>query len=291
VISIVVPAHDEATVLARCLGALLAGAAPGEFEIVVVCNGCTDETATEARRFGAAVRVLEIAASSKIEALRAGDAVATGFPRFYVDADVVLGTAAVRAVARELTEPTPLAVAAPRAEVDLHDRPWAVRAFYRVWTSLPFFGDGFVGAGVYAFSAHGRARFGDFPRLVADDGFARLVGKPEERRTVAGAAFTFFPPRTLRALLGVMTRIRAGRLELHRTFPELLANETTRPARSLAFLLRRPDLWAPACAYLPLMLLAELRARWWLRARRNVPWGQDRSSRRPATPAAPGGLP
>ena len=54
--SIVIAAYNEAAVIGRCLDALLAGAAPGEFDVTVVANGCTDDTAEVAapgRRTGA----------------------------------------------------------------------------------------------------------------------------------------------------------------------------------------------------------------------------------------------
>lgn len=276
--SIVVPAHDEANVIARCLGSALADAAPGEFEVVVVCNGCHDDTAARARAAAPTATIVELATAHKAAALRAGDATATAFPRIYLDADVVVDTRTLRKVAAVLGGPDARVVAAPRAVPALADRPWAVRAFYRVWTSLPFFGPGFVGAGLYALSAIGRRRFGEFPDLIADDGFARLIAAPSERETV-DATFTFFPPRTLRAVLAVMTRLRAGRRQLRARFPELLRNETTDPTRTLHFLLRRPGLWLAACVYLPVMALAERRARAALAAAAPVPWHQDTTTR------------
>src|SRR4051812_46956466 len=98
-ISIVIPAHNEAAVIGRCLSGLTQGAAPGELEIIVVCNGCTDGTAHIARSFGQDVRVVETQIASKAAALNLGDEVASGFPRFYVDADVRLPLDSVRAVA------------------------------------------------------------------------------------------------------------------------------------------------------------------------------------------------
>ena len=42
--SIVIAAYNEAGVIGRCLDALLSGADPGEFDVTVVANGCTDAT-------------------------------------------------------------------------------------------------------------------------------------------------------------------------------------------------------------------------------------------------------
>ena len=89
-ISVIIPAQNEARSIGRGLASLLDGLVDDELQIVVVCNGCTDDTAEIARRFGPPVEVVETPVASKSAALRRGEEIATGFPRFYVDADVEL---------------------------------------------------------------------------------------------------------------------------------------------------------------------------------------------------------
>ncbi len=62
--SVVIAAHNEAAVIERCLASLLADAASGEFDVIVVANGCTDNTARLAER-RPGVRVVEIPEASK----------------------------------------------------------------------------------------------------------------------------------------------------------------------------------------------------------------------------------
>ena len=57
--SVVIPAHNEAKVIGRCLSGLLEGMAPGELEVIVVCNGCTDGSEDVARQFLEHTAVLE----------------------------------------------------------------------------------------------------------------------------------------------------------------------------------------------------------------------------------------
>nr|MBA3488797.1 glycosyltransferase family 2 protein [Longispora sp. (in: high G+C Gram-positive bacteria)] len=54
--------------------------------VTVVANGCPDDTAAVARAAG--VRVVVLSAAWKAAALNAGNAVAIGFPRVYLDAYV-----------------------------------------------------------------------------------------------------------------------------------------------------------------------------------------------------------
>lgn len=279
--SIVIPAHNESSVIERCLSSILESSDPGEFEIVVVCNGCTDDTAERARRFGHGINVLETAIRSKTGALNLGDKAATAFPRFYVDADIQISPAAIREVADLLLGDPTIVVAAPRAVVASGDSAFPVRAFYRVWTKLPYFSENMIGSGVYAFSRQGRQRFDGFPEITADDEFARLIAAPEERRSTTGAPFTIHAPRTLAGLLEIMTRARSGMYEFRREFPELIAHNNTDAGRSLRTIASHPSMWLDAPIYLGVMLVAKMRAERRLREGGPKIWERDETSRQP----------
>ena len=79
--SVIIPAHDEAAVIARCLSSLFSEIDPAQLEVVVVCNGCSDGTPDVVTASGFPVRVVEIPEASKMKALTAGDAAARSFPR------------------------------------------------------------------------------------------------------------------------------------------------------------------------------------------------------------------
>src|SRR3954468_18969395 len=57
-VSIVIPAHNEEAVIAGNLRRLLDGSKPGEFDVIVVANACTDGTAAAAAAVEG-VRVLD----------------------------------------------------------------------------------------------------------------------------------------------------------------------------------------------------------------------------------------
>ncbi|MFI5762205.1 glycosyltransferase [Streptomyces sp. NPDC051563] len=206
--SIVIPAHNEGRVIGRLLDALLTESpAPGP-DIVVVCNGCTDDTAAVAAARGPRVRVVEIPTPSKHQALRVGDEHARGFPRLYVDADVVVGAADVRALADALADSPALLAAAPGRDIPLTGCAWPVRAYYRVWQLLPAVREGLFGRGVIAVTEPGHARLAALPPLMADDLAASLAFAPGERRVVDSARVVVLPPRTWGDL--IKRRIRAA---------------------------------------------------------------------------------
>ena len=202
--SIVIPAHNEERVIGRLLDALSAGSG---LDIVVVCNGCTDGTARAAgARSG--VRVVEIPTPSKHLALRTGDAHAAGFPRLYVDADVVIAAADVRILADAVDGPGGVLAAAPGRDLPLAGCAWPVRAYYRIWQRLPAVREGLFGRGVIALSEEGHARVAALPPLMADDLAVSLAFAPRERRVVESARVTVLPPRTWADL--IRRRVRAG---------------------------------------------------------------------------------
>ncbi|MFD7256171.1 glycosyltransferase [Streptomyces sp. NPDC059874] len=209
--SIVIPAHNEGRVIGRLLDALLADPADGEpvgSDIVVVCNGCTDDTADVAAARGPRVRVVEIPTPSKHTALRVGDEHAYGFPRLYVDADVILGAAGVRALVAALDGTPELLAAAPGRDIPLTGCAWPVRAYYRVWQRLPAVREGLFGRGVIAVTEAGHARIAALPPLMADDLAASLAFGPDERTVVEAARVVVRPPRTWSDL--VKRKIRAA---------------------------------------------------------------------------------
>lgn len=213
-VSVIIPAHDEGTHIGGCLSALLEGSDDGELEVIVVCNGCRDGTASVARTFPT-VRVVELEAAGKARALNVGDRLATRFPRVYLDADVVTDIETVRALGAALEQPG-IVAASPSFEVDARGCSWAVRSYLSVWQRLPHVGTSLAGRGAYALSAEGRHRFGSFPEeLLNDDGFVdSVLGDqsavlPDHRSIVAA-------PSTLRELLVRRARVHTGNVQLDR---------------------------------------------------------------------------
>jgi hypothetical protein len=209
--SVVVPACDEARVIQRTLDALFAGIEPGELDVVVVCNGCGDDTARLVRASGHPVRVVELQSASKPAALRWGDAAARAFPRLYLDADVVLPGSAARVVLERLRSG---AVAArPPVRYELSGASAPVRSYYRARSRVPAVLGSLWGAGVYGLSATGRSRFGAFPDVVADDLWVDRLFGDGEVEIVDSPPVVVQVPRRTRDLLRVLRRTYRGKRE------------------------------------------------------------------------------
>lgn len=292
VTSIVIPAHNEGRVIGRLLDELLADPHASGPDVVVVCNGCTDDTARVAAARGGRVRVVEIPVPSKHAALRAGDEHARGFPRLYVDADVVLGAADVRALTDELAGDPGLLAAAPGRLIPLAGAAWPVRAYYRVWQRLPAVREGLFGRGVIAVTEEGHERIAALPPLMADDLAASLAFGPGERRVVDSARVVVHPPRTWSDLVRRKVRAAtstaeleslqaAGQLKVPGDGPAQDAPSARTGGSDLRAMLRAdPELLPAVAVFAAAALAARRRSRKAIREQDFSTWLRDESSRR-----------
>jgi glycosyltransferase involved in cell wall biosynthesis len=211
-VSVIVPAHDEEAVIRRTLRTLLRTAAPGEFEVIVVCNGCRDRTAEHAARESSDVVVIELDEASKTAALNAGLRAAQGHAVLLLDADVELETQSARAMASAVSRPG-VEVAIGHMDVDTRGADPIVRAFYRVWTHHPYLRSGKFAAAI-ALSRDGIARIGTIPPVTADDTYLRRLFPVDRVAVVESVRFIVRAPRTTRSLLRVRSRSYRGTREL-----------------------------------------------------------------------------
>lgn len=273
--SVIIPAHNEARVIHRCLQSLENSGL--HLEVVVAANGCTDNTVDVARSF-AGVTVLDLPESSKVAALNSGDAQAVAYPRVYLDADISLSPTALGDLICALDTDRAIA-AAPQVHFATDAASWPVRAFYNVFRELPYVRDQLVGLGVYGLSRRGRARFERFPALTSDDLFVQRLFAPDER-IVVQSTFEVQVPRTLSNLIAVRVRVAKGNRQLARE-----GNNSARGDFSpstggtvtalLGLVRRRPTTTPSVLVYLAVTLVARARAQ---RAKAGA-WERDASTR------------
>lgn len=231
-VSIVIAAHNEESTLGGTLAALLDGA--DDLDVVVVPNGCTDGTADVARSF-AGITVVELEQGGKPLALNAGDAAARAFPRIYLDADIGVPPGGVQALVEALERPGIL-VAVPGRALDTAGRPWPVRAYFAINERLPVFRSGLFGRGMIALSQEGRARFGDFPLMVADDLFLDSLYAQHEKAHVDAVRVIVATPFTTRDLYRRLVRVRRGSAAMRQASRDGELSVAVRPADRWAWL-------------------------------------------------------
>lgn len=251
-LSVIIPASNEAALIGNALSALLSsrtgGGVPFTVQIVVVANGCGDDTSGVARSFAEQARArdwslisLDIAEGGKLNALNVGDENASYDNRIYLDADVVVGPDLLEALADALDSPEPV-YASGMLRIS-KARSFVTRRYARFWEKLPFVSEGVPGCGLFAVNAAGRAQWGRFPDIVSDDTFVRLQFSPPQRLAVR-EYFDWPMVEGFRNLVRVRRRQDRGVREVTRLFPELRRNdEKKKPGlRKLARLALRDPL-------------------------------------------------
>lgn len=233
-LSVIVPASNEEGWIGACLAALFrSDPVSGGAEAVVVANACRDGTVAVARSLVAQAQaagwglvVLDLPEPGKPGALNAGDAIARGAVRAYLDADVTVDPGVMAALAQALSEAPGPAYASARPRVT-PPQSRVTRAYGRFWSGLPFARSVAPGFGLFAVNAAGRARWRDWPAIISDDTFARLQFLPGERIEVPGG-YDWPMVEGFARLVRVRRRQDAGVAEIAARWPSLLAREGQR---------------------------------------------------------------
>ncbi|TRY18626.1 glycosyltransferase [Tessaracoccus rhinocerotis] len=225
-VSVIIAAHNEAAVLGRTLDTLLADA-PGA-QVIVVANGCSDDTSGVARsRSG--VDVIRVSPGSKPLALNTGDIAADSFPRIFLDADISVPKGTVDRLVTALETPGIMA-AGPSRKLNVSGRPWPVASHAAIHSRLPAFRQGLFGRGMIAISEEGRARFEEFPNMVADDLFLDSLFAPHEKILVEESRVVVEAPATTKDLVRRLVRVRRGSTAMRRAGRQGLLPIRPRPS-------------------------------------------------------------
>lgn len=250
--AVIIPAHDEAAVIERTLRTLAAAAGDGTLEVIVVPNGCSDDTAARARAFSG-VTVIELGPASKPIAMNAGDRAATAWPRLYLDADIEVEADSVLALFAALEDPSVLA-GRTAFVFDTAGASLPVRGYYRARSRIPAPPTRLWGAGGYAVTREGHERFAQFPEVTADDSWFDGMFTAEEKVVVDTVPMRVRTARSAGDLLAVIARQRRGYVELG------VAPATGLRARALLRTIRGPVSAADTFWYAALTLIARRRS-------------------------------
>jgi CelD/BcsL family acetyltransferase involved in cellulose biosynthesis len=280
--AVIVPAYNEAAVIKRTLAPLSGAAVDGIIELIVVCNGCTDDTAELARSVPG-VRVVELEQGSKPAALNAGDEAATLWPRLYLDADIQISAAAVIAVLDRLAQGDVLA-ARPTCRYDTDGASALVRSFYRARRRIPQHKLAMWGAGAYGLSANGHQRIGAFPMVTGDDLYVDTRFDAAEKVVVATEPSVVRTPADVKSLLAILRRGHRGNAELSARGQELekrKQNTSVDTAAAVVRTIRGPQSAVDAAVYIG---MASAKRRGFRKAQ---VWERDESSRSNGCPEVP----
>lgn len=282
--TIIIPAHNEEAVIARCLLTLLRDAPEHHgMQIIVAANGCRDRTVAIARETVPEAIVLDLPVGSKTAAINEANRVAKHFPRIYLDADVECGYPTLVALAEVLREPGVM-TAAPAINLDLSRCNWVMKAYYRAWSKQPYAKAGKGGAGCYGLSAEALESVGAFPPIIGDDIWIHTRFSDDRKRYIAVDKFgrpvfsVVYPPRTACEQIRVEARRQNGNAQVRLSYPSpYFANANNGGGFSAA--LRSGTNPIDLAIFLAMKLAARLLASWNRVRGQSATWTRDFSTR------------
>lgn len=226
--SIIIPANNEEAWIAACLEAVLGSERLEAAQIIVVANGCTDRTAEIAERYVRLAEakqwemdVVDLSIGSKLHALNVGEHRAKGDIRVYLDADVQVSKRVLHQIEQALDREE-AAWASGKLQMAAASR--VSRAYGRFWSRVPFMAKSVPGSGLFAVNKAGRARWDQFPDIISDDMYVRLLFKPRERYGVPGT-YVWPIAEGWRNLVKVRRRQNKGVEQIAERYGHLLKNE------------------------------------------------------------------
>ncbi|MCH2095435.1 MAG: glycosyltransferase [Rhodobacteraceae bacterium] len=207
--TILMPAHNEASVIGRTLLHMSRGLSPFDFKVVVIANACTDSTASKAKSTMPQAKVIETETPGKAHALNIGYKVADKTaPVICLDADVDITAECLKALVTPLFA-TKAKASCGHMDVVVSDASPFVRAYYKGWRTNPYFDRGKFG-GVFALSAEAASTLFPLPEITADDEYVRRSLPVSEVAFVETCRFKVRAPLTLASLIRVRRRAIRG---------------------------------------------------------------------------------
>jgi len=212
--AIIIPAYNERNVIARTLTPIYPGVESEDFSIVLAVNGTTDDTVDFVKQTFPKVICLDIEIGSKTNAINEAEKLDVGFPRVYMDADVVVTLKGIKSLIDRLASTEQPLLTAPKAEMDFSHSSYLVKAFYQAWFKTRFYTEQGFGGGVYGLNKAARSNFERFPKIIADDGFIREVVCSSQHSIANECISIVSAPRDIRSLIKIKSRSKLGNIEL-----------------------------------------------------------------------------
>jgi len=279
-VSIIIPAHNEATGISKTLACFLRDKTLTNADVFVVCNGCTDDTVVNAKEFAhqrieeltkrnISLNVIEIEKASKIAALNKGLSYVETCPVILLDADILITGHDLIALASHLLE-NDLFAASPKVKFDWKHSNFLAQCYYRISSSSTY-NKAHRLSNVIALSESGIKRISQLPEVIADDEYIRRQFNHKEYQICQDISFVFTCPRNIANVINVLTRVERGNMQLSALgYVDGTGAKLSGPTKSpfYAFIV------FAACK-----LIAKYRAKRQLRSGQVAQWERDESNR------------
>lgn len=223
-ISIIIPAHNEQLLITKTLNFILKDGVVTECNIIVVANGCHDNTVNNVNAFiheqasalqskQIIIEVLDVEKASKTNAINIGLSHAPAGVKVLLDADINISGQHLLNLVNCLSEKV-LAVS-PKLNYDTSQSSRLVKWYYAI-AAASLYNQAHRISNVIALTEVAQQKMGNLPNVIADDEYIRRRFHHSEYQVIKTACFTFKCPKDIFNLLNVLTRVERGNLQLRK---------------------------------------------------------------------------
>mgnify|MGYP000008374927 FL=1 len=273
-LTIIIPAYNEEKCIERTLSELT-NFSSLEVEVIVLPNGCLDNTAEFVRAKFPSFRVLELDTGSKILAINKGLEIAQFEHVLVQDADVIINTESVRNILKFIENEQYL-FASPQTKI-IQDGSFLTNMYYSFLKLTPAYKIGMVNSGAYLISPKARDILGTFPQVIADDGYVKGTLGSANLTTIPSCCSVVMSPRTIWSLIKIKTRSKLGNMELKKKF-----TSPTTGGNSFHSLLKvaiKERALFRFFVYAVVISIATFRAKLQIKKLKTIKWERDESTR------------
>lgn len=273
-LTVIIPAYNESSCIIPTLTHYKALASQ-DVQVIVVPNGCIDNTAELVRDNFEKMVVLELKNGSKIAAINEGLKVAK-YPHVLIqDADVEIDEHSLRTMVDFIKSESYL-FASPVTNLSISGSFW-IRRYYDFLMITPAFQKGMVNSGAYLLSPEACEKLGIFPQVIADDGYVKGVLNPNNLVKIADCYSLVKTPTDLWSLIKIKTRSKLGNMQLASIRKSPIAGDN-----GLLKLLKlgiKHNSLLSCLIYISVTFTTILRAKYQLKFGRPTFWERDESTR------------
>ena len=273
-LTVIIPAYNEEKCIERTLSELT-NFSSLEVEVIVLPNGCVDNTAEFVRAKFPSFKVVELDTGSKILAINKGLEIAQFEHVLVQDADVIISTESIRSILKFI-ESEQYLFASPTTKI-VQDGSFLTNMYYSFLKLTPAYRVGMVNSGAYLISPQARDILGKFPQVIADDGYVKGTLGSANLATIPSCYSVVMSPRTIWSLIKIKTRSKLGNMELKKKF-----TSPTTGGNSFSSLFKiaiKEKALFQFLIYATVISIATFRAKLQIKKLKTIKWERDESTR------------
>ena len=273
-LTVIIPAYNEEKCIERTLSELT-NFSSLEVEVIVLPNGCIDNTAEFVRAKFPSFKVVELDTGSKILAINKGLEIAQFEHVLVQDADVIISTESIRSILKFI-ESEQYLFASPTTKI-VQDGSFLTNMYYSFLKLTPAYRVGMVNSGAYLISPQARDILGKFPQVIADDGYVKGTLGSANLTTIPSCYSVVMSPRTIWSLIKIKTRSKLGNMELEKKF-----TSPTTGGNSFSSLFKiaiKEKALFQFLIYATVISIATFRAKLQIKKLKTIKWERDESTR------------